>query len=214
MKKYFLHDGKEQQGPFSLDDLRNKGINKKTQIWYEGSPDWLDAENCDDLKELFITSTPPPFRKNENTFPPKKSSKTFNIVLFSIIGGIVLIFLIALLNTNSESSYQDKVMTVEQLEFANPNNFLSVKGEYSENFWGDKINLNCVFTNSATIASYKDIILRITYYTKTKTSLGTKDYTIYEVFNPKSTKSVNLKTENFQNVNSIGIDIIKALPYK
>jgi hypothetical protein len=214
MKKYFLHVGNEQQGPFDLDELRTKGITKKTQIWYDGLPDWIDAENCDELKELLKSSTPPPFKKDVNAKQIKKTSNTWNIIRFSIIGVVVLIFLIAWLKNIKDNSYYEKVMTVEELEFANPANFLTVEGKYSENFWGDKINLNCVFTNTATIASYKDITLRITYYTKTKTSLGTKDYIIYEVFNPKSKKPINLKIENFKNVNSVDIDIIKALPYK
>jgi hypothetical protein len=213
MKKYFLHVGNEQVGPFDLDELRTKGITKNTQIWYEGLPDWLDAENCDELKELF-KSSPPPFKKNVNAKLYKKTSNTWNIIRFSIIGVIVLIFLLALLNNTQDGSYNEKVMTVEELEFDSPTNFLTVEGKYSENFWGDKINLDCVFSNSATIASYKDINLRITYYTKTKTSLGSKDYIIYEVFNPRSKKIVSLKIENFQNVSSIDIDIIKALPYK
>jgi hypothetical protein len=214
MKKYYLHNGNEQQGPFDLDDLRSRGINRTTKIWYEGISDWINAENCEELNDLFNSITPPPIKKDENIRSNKKSSKTWNLIRFSIIGVIVLIFLITYLRNYVGNSYHNKILTVEEMEFAQPTNFLSAEGKYSENFWGDKINLNCIVTNKATVASYKDIILRVTYYTKTKTSLGTKDYTIYEVFNPNSKKTISLKIENYKNVNSIALEIIKALPYK
>ena len=105
-------------------------------------------------------------------------------------------------------------MTVEEMETAKPMSFLAVNGTYSENFWGDKFNLSCTVTNKATIASYKDLVIRVTYYTKTKTSLGIKDYTIYEVFKPKTERTISMKIDNYQNVNSIDLDIIQALPYK
>lgn len=36
MKKYYLHDGTEQFGPFDLDELKTKNINCQTPNWYDG----------------------------------------------------------------------------------------------------------------------------------------------------------------------------------
>jgi len=179
MKKYYIHEGNNQQGPFDYEDLRAKGVTAKTKIWYEGINDWIDAEQCEELKELFKISTPPPLIKKNDTKSRNKPSKTWSIIRYCVIGVIILIFLIALLRNNQDSSYSDKVMTIEEIEIAQPTNFLSVEGEYNENFWGDKINLNCTVTNKATVAAYKDLVLRVTYYTKTKTYLGSKDFTVY-----------------------------------
>jgi len=62
IKKYYLHNGIEQQGPFDIDELKNKDIKKDTPIWFDGLPDWTTAENVDEIKELIKTSTPPPFK--------------------------------------------------------------------------------------------------------------------------------------------------------
>ena len=78
MKKYFLHNGTEQQGPFDIEDLKTKNINKDTSIWYEGLDNWTTADKIDELKELLKTTTPPPFGEPKKTPPPiqKPTPKT------------------------------------------------------------------------------------------------------------------------------------------
>lgn len=62
--KYYLHDGDEQQGPFSLDDLKTKFITKETPVWREGFKDWTKAGALDELSSIF-TSVPPSFKKQQ-----------------------------------------------------------------------------------------------------------------------------------------------------
>ena len=81
---------------------------------------------------------------------------------------------------------------------------------YNENFWGDKIKVHGVVKNKATVATYKDAVVRVTYYSKTKTELGNKEYTIYEVFPPNSEVKFELKIENYKDVSTIGWDVIQA----
>jgi len=114
---------------------------------------------------------------------------------------------------SDSNSYEEKVMTVEEIEQSQPTKFLEADGSYNENFWGGKIKVHGTITNNATVAIYKDAIVRITYYTKTKTVLGSEDYTIYEVFFPRVTKTFELKIINYQNVNSIGWEVIDAEIY-
>ena len=35
-KKYYIHDGASQKGPFSVEDLLLNNINSDTPIWYDG----------------------------------------------------------------------------------------------------------------------------------------------------------------------------------
>ena len=138
----------------------------------------------------------------------KKSgfNKTFLIIAIAIIVIIVGFAIFQKLNSSgsygASDSYNEKVMTIEEIERSQPTTFLSADGAYRENFWGDKMKVKCVITNRATVASFKDAVVRITYYTKTKTELGSKDYTIYEVFPPNSTKTVDMKIDNYKNVNN------------
>jgi hypothetical protein len=114
-------------------------------------------------------------------------------------------------DNSSGSSYQEKVMSVEEIERSQPTNFLTADGTYNENLWGNKLKVHGTIKNSATVASYKDAVVRVTYYSKTNTELGSKEYTIYEVFSPHSTKNFELKIDNYQEVNSIGWDVISAV---
>ncbi len=104
-------------------------------------------------------------------------------------------------------------MSIEEMERSNPKQFLSASGTYKENFWGDKIKVKCEITSTATVATYKDVVIKVTYYTKTGTSLGSANHTIYEVISPNSTKTVNLKIDNYQDVSEIGWDVVSAVSY-
>lgn len=236
MKKYFLHNGTEQQGPFDIEDLKAKKITKDTAIWCEGLPDWTTAGMIVELNELFNVSTPPPFNSKSSTPPPQRPSSvksdesskadpnkknTLGTILQSIgaVGALIIIGIIIygyLHNRNGgqaktdSQTYQEKVMTVEEIERAQPANFLSAGGTYNENLWGDKLKVHGKIKNNATVASYKDAVVRVTYYSKTKTALATKEYTIYDNFPPHSEVNFELKIENYIDVNSIGWDVIKA----
>lgn len=60
MKKYFFNDGSSQQGPFTLDELKNKNLNANTPVWHEGLDQWTTAGKVEELQDLF-TVTPPAF---------------------------------------------------------------------------------------------------------------------------------------------------------
>lgn len=64
MKKYFLHNGKDQEGPFDINDLKVKNINADTPVWFEGISEWTTIKEVPELKSLI--SKPPPFIKKEN----------------------------------------------------------------------------------------------------------------------------------------------------
>ena len=71
MRNYYAHLGDNQEGPFSLDELKLKKISKETLVWYEGLEEWIAASKVEDLKDLFI-SIPPPFNKQSINVPPPK----------------------------------------------------------------------------------------------------------------------------------------------
>jgi GYF domain 2 len=232
MKKYFLHNGTEQQGPFDIEDLKTKHITKGTSIWHEGLSEWTTADNIEDLKGLFIQSTPPPFVPKAIVPPPIQQTITSNYstekksksirAIYIIVGLIALVCggLVIANNKNSSnggsyglgSTYQEKVMTVEETERSQPTIFLIVDGNFNENFWGNKLKVHGVIKNTATVATFKDAVVKVTYYSKTKTALGSKDYTIYDNFPPHSEIKFELKIENYKDVNSIGLSVLQATP--
>jgi len=229
MKKYFLHDGKEQQGPYDLNELKEKKISKETQIWYEGLESWTKADNIDELKDIF-KDVPPPFTQKQSPPPisetankppvskKRKILKSILIVIASLIGlFIVFVFGSILFNTVSSSpneSYEEKVMSVEEVERATPTNFLSASLiNSSKSFWGDKIIINGAINSSATVTIFKDAVVRIQIYSKTQTVIGTEEKTIYELIRPRSTQEFEIKINNYSDFGSLGLEVIAASPY-
>lgn len=231
MKKYFIHNGEQQDGPFDIEELQSRKILKDTPIWYEGLTEWTTADKIDELNDLFKTTIPPPF-ETKNTSPPinkanpeqagkqissKKKSKSRRKIISLVLGGLIGIVLVIVIidhylaqNNSNSYSYEEKVMTIEEMERSKPTNFLSAEGNYNLNFWGDKIKVHGIINNTATVANYKDAIVRVVYYSKTQTNLGSKDYTIYESFTPYSKVNFELVIDNYQDVNSIGLEVVDA----
>lgn len=142
-----------------------------------------------------------------------QTSNTKNIIigiLAILLIAVVILFVNSLRVPTSDGSYVDHVMSVEEIESSQPTTFLSADGTYRENFLGDKFKVTCTIKNKATVTTYKDVVLRVTYYTKTKTELGSDDYTIYELFPPNSEKTVQLKIDNYKHTESVGWEVINA----
>lgn len=63
---YFIIVNDQQQGPFTIDELKLRGIAPDTLVWAEGMPQWMPASQVDELKTIFqneaggSTATPPP----------------------------------------------------------------------------------------------------------------------------------------------------------
>jgi hypothetical protein len=237
VKKYYLHDGKEQQGPFDVEELKTKNITKDTSIWHEGLAEWTIADNITELNDLFNKKTPPPFvaeskSQHQRQTPlihqkpklaklePKKKNVTGRIL--QLIGLIGTVFIIVLIfrelnkensgaSDNNAQSYREKIMTVSEIEQSQPAKFLIAEGNYSQNFLGTKLKVHGLIKNKATVASYKDAVVKVTYYSKTKTKLGSENYTIYDTFGPHTTVPFELKIDNYQDVSTIGWEVIDAV---
>jgi hypothetical protein len=110
----------------------------------------------------------------------------------------------------TEESYNQKVISVEETELSQPTTFLKADGNYNKNLIGTKIKLHGTITNSASVATFKDAVVQITFYSATQTELFNKNYTIYNYFPPHSTVEFELKTENYKDVESIGVAVVGA----
>ena len=74
MQKFYIHKDDQQQGPFSIDELKDLKITRDTMIWFEGADNWKKAVEVDDLKEIF-KSIPPPIQANKPVTPPPLADK-------------------------------------------------------------------------------------------------------------------------------------------
>lgn len=225
MKHYFIHNGSDKEGPFDKDELRAKVIKPNTPVWCEGMPDWTEASKVEELKDLF--STPPPYNssgtppRRESTASAKDSSQRnsnrrigkalqlIGLVGVLLIGGFLLIGWL-MDSGSSGSTYAEKVMTVEEIEQKDPTRFLEASGTWNENFWGTKLKVHGKVKSSATVATYKDIVIRVTYYSETRTVLGTEDYVLYKFVPPHSTVDFEWTLKRPDACKQIGWDVIRA----
>ena len=105
-------------------------------------------------------------------------------------------------------SYLQKIGNYERLE---PAFFLEASGRYNENLWGDEIVLSLEINNSAKVASFKDVVLEVIYYSKTNSIMEVKNYVVYEAFPPQKTIKTELRIENKKEVEKIGWSVIDAM---
>ena len=75
MDSYFFHDGEEQRGPFTLEELKEKQIKRETPVWKKGLKDWTRANDLPELSQLF-ENTPPAFRKQGSSSTSTKETLT------------------------------------------------------------------------------------------------------------------------------------------
>lgn len=98
MKKYFLHNGSESSGPFDIEELKVKKINKSTPVWFDGMEHWKTAEEIPELTSVFKV-IPPPFKPTTNKAPNRKIEKNqeeqkilgFSKNTFFIISGVLIL---------------------------------------------------------------------------------------------------------------------------
>ena len=70
-KHYFIIRNDQQEGPFTLDQLRTMGLNPKTKIWYQGLDSWKMLYEVPEILELQNTMPPDPNATgNSNWQPP------------------------------------------------------------------------------------------------------------------------------------------------
>lgn len=116
MKKYYLHDGQTQQGPFDLEELKSKNFTADIHIWFDTLKEWTPAGQVEELKSLFA-STPPPFKSMTppafdkplptnyaaefNEQPKSKKPLTIGLIVLGVAAVVAIFYFI---NKSSGSS--------------------------------------------------------------------------------------------------------------
>ncbi len=78
--EFYIIENNQQLGPFKLEDLKLRKINKNTLVWHEGLDNWTKAEHISLLKDS-IKASPPPMPEDETNKqsatppPPFKSQQ-------------------------------------------------------------------------------------------------------------------------------------------
>ncbi len=107
-------------------------------------------------------------------------------------------------------NYEKVKETLADKEKNNPASFLSVNNKDHKNIIGQTVVKGTII-NSATVCTYKDVTLRLSFYSKTATKLDEVVETIYETVAPG--KTVKFKTKYFapKGTDSVAIKVMKAV---
>lgn len=131
MKKYYLHNGQVESGPFDIEQLKEMNLNSDTPIWYDGLSEWTTIKNVYELKSIFITKPPPlkpPVIDTTKLEEPNISRPTYVEVMpisnnfklpLIIIGSLVILGIIGWLifqNGNQESIIEEVKEKINQQE--------------------------------------------------------------------------------------------------
>jgi GYF domain 2 len=235
MKTYYIHDGHDQKGPLTLEELLKSGIMADTPIWHSGLESWTDAKNLEELKILFAEKAPPPFIKpfalvsnpvgipDSTNNPPAPRSKAQNSILKKVfltmlVIGIAFVAFVVYMNNrpgsySGQRSYYNSRLSVVEYERLHPAEFLEAAGTYRETFLGNKLKVQGVVTNKATVANFKDIIIEVSYYASTKTLINTERFVLYDYVQAHSKKTFEWKIKPPTGTETIGWEAVGATPY-
>ena len=111
--------------------------------------------------------------------------------------------------TAEKKNYAKTKKILQEKEEKNPQNFLWVEGHDKRNILGQTV-IKGTITNKATVAVFKDVDLKLSFYSKTHTLLETDKETVFEVLHPGESK--NFKTKYFapKGTDSVALEVLGA----
>ena len=122
--KYFIVENNKQSGPFSIYELKDKGITSETLVWGEGMTDWTPAWKVDELRAfLFNTkdaSTPPPLPEDMEqpaaaqaeppaTIEKKKGSSCLKRMFVGFLFLLAVLLVAMAVSCPSEQAHKNKI---------------------------------------------------------------------------------------------------------
>lgn len=107
------------------------------------------------------------------------------------------------------SSYETVIASLAEKEKNNPKRFLMVSNSDRRNLIGQTVVKGSI-SNKATVCWYKNVELRLSFYSKTGVKLDEGLETIYENIGPG--KTIKFKTKYFapKGIDSVAISVNKA----
>ncbi len=109
----------------------------------------------------------------------------------------------------SNDKYEKGKETLTEMEQKNPLRFLTVKGGKKKNMLGQTVVRGIIY-NSAKMVSYKDVDIKLSFYSKTGALLEEDNNVVYETINPGGSKSFKSKFFTPKGTDSVALKVIGA----
>lgn len=234
MKSYYLYQGDQRQGPYSIDQLKEMQINSTVPVWTEGLASWTEAQKIPEL-QASLFSTPPPYIP---AYSGSESSATEKVGFKmgrpwkKVVGGLLVVALIVLVikivnsagdkppassdrtaasslpipRPKTEAELREEL---RQREMKTPGIYISGSVKWRKNLVGETV-VEGTLTNNATMATFKDPVLLVTWMSKTNTAMRTNQYPVYEYLGPRESVPYKLKVHGPNKYSTVSIAIKSA----
>ncbi len=106
-------------------------------------------------------------------------------------------------------TYETSKITIEEIETKNPKKFLKVEGRDKHNLIGQTV-VKGKISNTATVVGYKDVTIKISFFSKTGTLLEEDEETIYNEVKPGETMEFKSKFYAPKGSSDVKLNIINA----
>ena len=126
-----------------------------------------------------------------------------------------IIFLACNSGTNQRppAKYEEKKASLEEMERDSPLKFLKITGSHHGNLLNQTV-VEGEVTNKATLVSYKNIQIQISFHDKDGTVIDKEKEILDDVIKPGSSNDFKIKTGHIKDANSVTVDIINAVADK
>lgn len=98
------------------------------------------------------------------------------------------------------------------IELESPLDYLTISYNLDYSVWSGQNFIEGYIWNKAKYAKYKDVKIKISYFSKTKSLIRTNYKTIYEYVYPSSKKSFKFKVSSPSGTKTIGLEVVEATP--
>jgi hypothetical protein len=106
-------------------------------------------------------------------------------------------------------SYKETKTSLLKKEEKDPAAFIIVKGNSKKNIVGQTV-VKGTLVNKASVATFKDVDIQLTFYSKTKALLETDKETIYQILNPGESQEFKTKYFAPKGTDSVGLKVLGA----
>lgn len=169
------------------------------------------------------TSTTPTVLTQEQNIKKKKKSPLISVVLAVLVTIGTITFFANQSSSNAaneiseapspiiekspEELRQELLLTEQQ----SPTSYLQSQATMRENLIGETV-LEGTISNSSTLANFKDIVLNVTWLSKTDTELKTDQFSVYEFIEAGKSVSFKIKTYAPSATDRVKIEVFSATP--
>lgn len=155
-----------------------------------------EAIKCKHCMEMLQPQSQALPKQKKASFKLTKKARIIAAAAVVVVAVVAFVTLKGTTGTVLAAPFVSKETTVQsilQQEKSSPQNFITQTTNMRQNLIGQKV-LEGEVSNTASIAGFKDVVLQVTYLSKTDTQLGTEQFKIFEMLPPGKKAAFKFKT--------------------